>query len=294
MSAKGADTGSKRLISLAPDAWVRWLLHDERVEVVDFLSADFQYVSRETDALLKVRRPDMGEFLVLNELQLHYQDRMPRRMRAYAALAEERYDLPVYPVLVNILQPSASKPIPRQYHSEFLGQVAHQDYHVINLWEVDAGQILAEKLMPLLPFLPIMRGGRDEQLLQSALMLLRRDPVLLELESLLAYFASFVLDIPLVQKLMRWDMAVVTQSPWYQEAFKQGEQQGLEKGRHVMIETLLRTLTHRLGKVPQDIQQGLEKLTLDQLQTLFDAALDAESWAEFRAHLPATPSNGHD
>lgn len=287
MSAKGADTGSKRLISLAPDAWVRWLLKDERVEVVDFLSADFQYVSRETDASLKVRRPDMGEFLVLNELQLHYQERMPRRMRAYAALAEERYELPVYPVLVNILQPSASKPIPRQYHSEFLGQVAHQDYHVINLWEVDAGQVLADKLMPLLPFLPIMQGGRDEQILQSALTLLRRDPVLLELESLLAYFASFVLDIPLVQKLMRWDMAVVTQSPWYQEAFMQGQRQRA-------VEDLLRVLRHRFGSIPDDLLKTFNALNLDQLQSLLDVALDAPSWTEFRAHLPAMPSNGHE
>ncbi len=31
---------------------------------------------------------------------------MPRRMRSYAALAEEKYELPTYPVLINILQTS--------------------------------------------------------------------------------------------------------------------------------------------------------------------------------------------
>jgi hypothetical protein len=32
--AKGADIGSKRLISLAPTAWVRWLIGDSTVEAI--------------------------------------------------------------------------------------------------------------------------------------------------------------------------------------------------------------------------------------------------------------------
>jgi len=47
---KGADIGSKRLISLDPTAWVRWLLDDDSVEAIDLLAADFQWVSRESDA----------------------------------------------------------------------------------------------------------------------------------------------------------------------------------------------------------------------------------------------------
>lgn len=133
MTAKGADIGSKRLISLAPNAWARWLLGDERVEVLDVISADFQWVSRETDVLLRARLPDMGEFLVLNELQLRYDVELPRRIRAYAALAEERYKQPVFPVLVNLLEAGAPPTIPSQYRSEFMGLVAQQDYRVINL-----------------------------------------------------------------------------------------------------------------------------------------------------------------
>ncbi|MFO8038441.1 MAG: hypothetical protein R6U67_03215, partial [Sodalinema sp.] len=70
--AKKADIGSKRLISLAPEAWVTWVTQQPDLTVTEFLTSDFQWISRENDVLIKVRSPDQGEFLVLNELQLRY------------------------------------------------------------------------------------------------------------------------------------------------------------------------------------------------------------------------------
>jgi predicted transposase YdaD len=145
---KKADIGSKRLISLAPDPWVRWLTGLADVSVQEFLSSEFQWISRSNDVLLKVRSPQYGDFLLLNEIQLRYSDRMPRRMRAYTALAEERYHLPVYPVLINILPTRAGISLPTRYESNFLEIQAVQDYRVINLSEVET-EIVFEKGFPL-------------------------------------------------------------------------------------------------------------------------------------------------
>ncbi|MGK7926150.1 MAG: hypothetical protein AB4290_13055 [Spirulina sp.] len=101
---KKADIGSKRLISLAPNRWARWVTQNPAIEVRKIISSDFQWVSREGDVLICAYSPEDGDFLILNELQLHYNGHIPRRIRAYAALAEEKYRLPVYPVLINILQ----------------------------------------------------------------------------------------------------------------------------------------------------------------------------------------------
>lgn len=57
---KTADIGSKRLISFAPDAWVRWLTGDPAAEVIDFVSGEFQWVARATDVLIKVKSPRHG------------------------------------------------------------------------------------------------------------------------------------------------------------------------------------------------------------------------------------------
>ena len=106
--------------------------------------------------LIKAHHPDIGEFLVLNELQLRFDRRMPRRVRAYTALAEERYDLPTYPVVVNILPSSSSVEIPNSFQSELFGLQSKQDYRVINLWQVDVDMALNTPLPTLLPFVPIL------------------------------------------------------------------------------------------------------------------------------------------
>lgn len=130
---KKADLGSKRLISLAPNNWVRWITQAQTLEVQEFLSSEFQWIGRDNDVLLKVTSPEKGTFLILNELQLKYKKEMPLRMRAYTALAEEKYHLPVYPVLINILPHSINKTIPNTYESEFEGIKSYQNYRVINL-----------------------------------------------------------------------------------------------------------------------------------------------------------------
>ncbi len=88
--AKAADIGSKRLINLAPDAWVQWVTQRPEVVAKEILGSEFQWISRETDVLVKAYSATHGDFLVLKR----YTAQMPLRMRAYAALAQERYQLP--------------------------------------------------------------------------------------------------------------------------------------------------------------------------------------------------------
>ena len=83
-------------------------------------------------------------------------------MRAYTALVEEKYELLVYPVVVNILQPRTTETVPSHYESEIMGCRAYQDYRVINLWEIEAESVFEQNLSSLLPFVPILKGGNSE------------------------------------------------------------------------------------------------------------------------------------
>jgi predicted transposase YdaD len=279
---KAADTGSKRLISLAPDAWVQWVTQRPDVVAQEILASEFQWISRETDVLVKAYSDTCGEFLVLNELQLRYTANMPLRMRAYAALAQERYQLPTYPVLVNILPPPSTITIASSYEAEFLGLRAIQDYRVINLWEVDAEIVFRQPLPSLLPFVPILRAGSEVSLVQRALGELRASEQFNQLEPLLAFFASFVLDTPLVQQIMRWDMAVLRESPWYQEIEQKGRELGLQQGlQEGARRQLMRALQLRFGEVTPAVQAQLESKNLEQLETLMDAAIAVSSLDEF-------------
>ena len=279
MSKQKSDIGSKRLISLSPNQWVRWLTDNRDLTVREILSSEFQWVARENDVLLKVYSPQDGEFLLLNELQLRYSPKMPQRIRAYAALAEERYNLSVYPVLINILPISNTQVIPNFYHSEIMGMMAHQDYRVINLWEVEANLVFEQKLSALLPFVPILKNGANETTVRRAVQLLRADEQLQELEPLLSFFASFVLEIPLVQQIMRWDMSILRESPWYQEILKEGLEKGLQQGlqqglRQEGVNLVLRLIRRRFGTVSSTTQTQIEGLSIPDLENLAEALLD--------------------
>ena len=290
---KIADTGSKRLVSLAPTPWVRWLTGDATLQVVEFLSEEFQWVSRVDDILIKVQSATHGTFLVVNEIQLRPDANMAYRMRAYTALVEERYRLPVFPVLVNILPPPATVHIVSQYHSEFMGLMAHQDYKVINLWEVDVNVVFDQNLVTLLPFVPILKGGDDHAVLNRAVTQLRTAEDIAELEPLLAFFASFVLQSEVVQEIMRWDMAILRESPWYKEILDQGVERGLEQGiKQGQKVMLLQVLTHRFGVLAPEVVDRISDLDSEQLSTLVDVVLEADSLSAVLTHLDTLTTNG--
>jgi len=280
--SKPADIGGKRLVSLAPANWAQSVTQLSQLQVQQMLDSDLQWVIRENDILLKVTSPETGEFLLLNELQLRYNSQLPRRMRAYTALAEEKYQVPVYPVLINILPHLRNPQIPSCYESSFQGIRAYQDYRVINLWEVEVEMVFQQNLRSLLPFVPILKGGGEQQVVQQALQELRTDEELSELEPLLSFFASFVLELPVVQEIMRWDMAVLRESPWYQQILQEGVQQGEKEGE---VKLVLRQLTRRFGTLDQALEQQIRELDLEQLERLAEQLLDFSTVQELETWL---------
>ncbi|MCY6490812.1 Rpn family recombination-promoting nuclease/putative transposase [Leptolyngbya sp. GGD] len=287
---KKADIGGKRLISLAPTAWVQWVTQQPDVIAQEILGSDFQWVSRENDVLVKAYSPTQGEFLILNELQLRYNDKLPVRMRAYAALAEEKYSLPTYPVLINILPPASTVTILDRYESNFMGLQSRQDYQVINLWEIEASIVFEQSLNALLPFVPVLKNGGETTVVQRALNQLRGDQQLVELESLLAFFASFVLGSEIVRQIMRWDMAVLRESPWYQEILREGErlgeQRGKQEGRQEEGRSLiLKLLNRRFDNLSPEITAQVQAFSIEQVEALGEALLDFTQIEELMAWL---------
>ena len=283
---KKADIGSKRLIGLDPDNWVRWVTGIAGITATEIIDSDFQWLSRESDVLVRVYSPATDrEFLVLNELQLRYNDRMPRRMRAYAGLAEEKYELPTYPVLVNILPPSSDTVIVDRYESSCQGLTARQDYRVINLWEVDATEVFDRPLPSLLPFVPILRGGGEETRVREALRRLRQSERLDELEPLLAFFATFVLESRIVQQIMRWDMAVLLESPWYNEILKEGEKRGKEEGRQEgLLSGIATVLEVKFGAEGLELLPEIEGIdSVETLETILSALKTVSSIEQVRS-----------
>ena len=165
--------------------------------------------------------------------------------------------------------------IPTQYSSQFMGLHAQRDYRVIKLWEVDSQIAFQPELNALLPFVPIMEGGGEQSIVQDAIRALRNSVTLTDFEPLLAFFASFVLESSLVQQIMRWDMVVLRESPWYNEILSRGRAEGKQEGKQEEAAALvLRLLARRFGQLPDDWTLTIGRLSLEQLGMLGEALLD--------------------
>jgi len=262
-----ADISSKYLLTGEPEKWIRWLLEDATVQVEERLSGEFQFILRQSDELFRLRGQH-GPFVLVVEIQLRVDPRMPRRVRAYTALAEEKYNLSVYPVVFYLLPPGAGVALPGSYHSEFMGLVAHQDFQVVPVWELPAREVLEKGITALVPFSPLMQGGAQEETLQASVQFLRESEAGEEAEVALALFASFVMSPERVQQIVRWDMNVIRESPWYNQIL----QEGLQQARR---QDIVRILEMRFGSH----SSGMETVS-ERLSTIQDVVLLQEMLIE--------------
>ena len=203
----------------------------------EVISGEFQWLDRASDAVLRVVSEQWGEFILIIEMQLRYREDMPLRLRCYTGLAEEKYRLPVYPVLIVMLPPASGVTIPERYESNFLGLEARQDYRVIRLWDVPVTDILDQQLPELWPLTPLLQGGKEEtillrtkeRLLQNALS--DSSKMLVEGESELATFASFVFPLEVIRRIFGGRMVDwVVESPLYKYIVSQVEETASQRG----------------------------------------------------------------
>jgi predicted transposase YdaD len=132
----------------------------------------------------------------------------------------------------------------------------------------------------LLPFVPILKGGAEETTIQQALQILRADEQLNQLETVLAFFASFVLDSGLVQQIMRWDMAVLQESPWYQQIVRESEERGR---RQQLLSSIEMGLQAKFGSEGLQLMTEICQITqLERLNTILLAIITVNTLDELR------------
>jgi predicted transposase YdaD len=269
---------------------VRWATEIPDIIGCEVLDGQFHYVSRETDTLVLARSNSLGKFLALFEFQTRYSTKMPRRMRSYAALAEEKFELPVYPILINIL-PYYSE-IPPFYESDFAGLTARQDYKVINLWQISAEEVLNQQLTALVPFVPTMQGS-NEALIEKAkaslvlnqeLRITRRAD---ELNFALALFTEAVFGEEMTRRIFGGKMIeIIAETSLYKEIIGRGLEAGLQQGREEESHKLLtKLLIKRFGSVDSETQTQIRSLSVEKCEELAEAIFDFQTVADLHSWL---------
>ena len=283
------DAAGKKIIRLYNQAWSEWVSQAQQIEVEE-LSGEFQVITRHNDSLLKVLGVD-GEFLSLTELQFLYDETMDKRLAIYKLLAEQKYGLNAFVTVVFFLPPPKGKTIPTSYHREFMGQEVHVDFRIIKIWELDADAILRYDNPMLLPFVPLMKGGDTEQVLHRCAQRIRQEPVVeaAELETALAIFAGYVLDVEMIRAILGWEMSIVQESPILQELknswLEEGREEGRGEGKEATLSVWRSFLAFRFG-IPETHFDGLfAMLDLSDLAQLKPMLFDTQSLPELEEQL---------
>jgi predicted transposase YdaD len=165
-----------------------------------------------------------------------------------------------------------------------MGLRARQDYRIINLWEVDVEVAFDESLAALLPLAPVMKGGNNENVLRRAAVALEAEDRFEDLQQLLGIFATFVLELDLVERVMSLQAEALRASPWA-DLFEQ-------RGRQLeALQMLARLVRRRFGDLPESLLGAWRSLSVEELEKLGDLFVDANSLDEFIASIPQTDNN---
>ncbi len=235
----------------------------------------------EVDVLMKVKfRGEEAFFLVHVENQATPQADFPKRMFRYFARLTEKYDLPVYPVVI-FSYDAPRRPEPDRFVVSFPHKtVLRFEYAVIQLnrlpWRrfVTQQNPVASALMAKMRIAPQDRPKVKAQCLRM-LASLRLDPAR---ATLIAGFVESYLNLT-AQEMKQYEREIVGFAPAEREAtmtlMTSWERKGLEEGISQGKETLvMRLLRRRLGPVSEDVAARLERLSPDQLDDLGEALLD--------------------
>lgn len=260
---------------------------------------------QEADLVVKARFQEQDAFFLVHvENQSQAQAEFGRRMFNYFARLYEKYQLPVYPVVV------FSYDAPQRQEPN-LHQVAFPDcvvlefhYRVIQLnrlnWRdfVRQPNPVASALMAKMQMAPEERPRVKLECLRL-LATLRLDPARMQLisgfvDTYLRFNAEeeqmFQRELDRIEPEQQERVMQIVTS-WMEQGIEQGLERGLERGRQQEAVSLaLRLLNRRLGAVNPKLQSQIQQLSVEQLENLAEAVLDFAEPGDLTAWLEANCS----
>jgi predicted transposase YdaD len=243
------------------------------------IDADVSTFSGGADKVFRVRgTPD---WLLHFEFQTGPDSTLPRRIRVYNALLDDRHDLMVHSVAV-LLRPQADLAnLTGLYQRQFAGEEPHLTfrYGLIRVWQLSAERLLSGGLGTL-PLAPIGAVTRDElpgvvERLHERLRGQEQTPAAKDLWTATHVLLGLRYSEAVVNQLLR-GVITMEDSVTYQEIVTEGLQQGLRQG-------LEQGLQQGLQKGRQEgVVQGLKTAVLLQGKDRFGEP-DAQTSAELEA-----------
>ena len=273
---------------------------DRTVEVVPLDKEIFTDVTQgethEVDVVMQARfRGEDTFFLIHVENQASAQTDFPKRMFRYFARLSERYDLPVYPVVI-FSYDTPKRPEPTRFVVRFPGKtVLRFEYTVIQLNRLPWRRFVRQENPVASALMAKMKmSARDRPRVKAEclrlLASLKLDPARTRL---IGGFVDSYLKLN-GKEMKQFERTIETFLPtervatmeittsWEQMGITQGKIAGRHEGKETLV---VRQLRRRFGTVPSDLASRLDTLTPDQLDDLGEALLDFHTPADLEQWL---------
>jgi predicted transposase YdaD len=267
----------KLLMQANPQDLVSWVLTDAIYE--GELNVELQKYPVRADLLYTVKwKGEEGGLHV--EFQRKKDTNMGRRAWEYNCLTSIHTGLPVYSVVIYLVEEEPIVEPPYEITFPTGLTVHHFFFQSIKLWEIPAEVLKRQKLPGLLPLLPLTKEGKHrevvEDMIESLVQAGRKD--LLPLGYTLSAQVFTKEDEQQWLKERFKMMEDILEGNWaYQEmvqkattkALEQGKQQGLEQGKQDMEQIVIRFVEiHFPDLVPLAKQQTALATSSQQLQEM--------------------------
>jgi predicted transposase YdaD len=234
---------------------------------------------------------------------------MDRRVWEYNCLASIHTKLPVYSVVIYLVEDSPIVDPPYEMKLP-TGLTVHRFvFENIKLWEIPREALKQQKVPGLLPLLPLTKDGKRREVVEETIECLQQAGKA-DLLPLAYAFSALIFKKKNEQQWLkeRFDiMGDILEKSWaYQEmvqkgvvkgleqglkqgeqkGLKQGKQQGLKQGKKDMEHVVVRFVElHFPDLVPLAKQQAAKATTSQQLQKMLDQLFVAHTDHEARAVL---------
>ena len=249
----------------------------------------------EADLLVQAQfQGQSSYFLIHVENQSYNQADFNKRMFRYFARLHEKYDLPIYPVVV-FSYDRPQKAAERSYQLEFPDfKVLEFNYRVVQLNQLNWRDFLnqrnpiASALMAKMQITPEDRPKVKAQCLRL-LVTLKLDPAKMQL---ISGFIDIYLNLDESEEQAFRDelgtieseerervMQIVTS--WMKTGIEQGRQEGLQRETDLVF----RLLKRKIGQLTPEIEAQVKSLEINQLENLGEALLDFERVEDLTAWL---------
>ena len=275
------DNLCKYLAEQYPTAFTQWLLKDSSPQV-SILKTELSLEPIRADSVTFVQTQDRILHL---EFQVEPQTEppLPLRMLDYWVRLHRKYACEIVQVLILLRRTTIDVP------TAFETETTIHRYRVIKLWEEDPQQFFNNPA--LLPFAVLAQTCNSEELLRAVAERVNQiepESERRELSTVVQLMAGLQYKEELIESIFREGM--MRESVMYQKILREGEQQGLQRGRQEGELTLiLRQLHRRLGHLPDEVVSQIRDLSLEQLETLGEALLDFQTLPDLEAWLRIRP-----